>query len=362
VRTRLFLLPIIIANAAAVCAAQDGAKSSITTVTVKLETTVDLASKERPLAEVLEELARKMGYGKIHSKAPLEELTFDGKFEGKPAWECLTAVLKKHKLTFGGGEIGQDYALTLYPDEESRGEFRVSGGLVARFTQVPVGTRTRPPRRRPCFLEIRGEPRLGWVLKQVKVSEQKNAQGEETDLIGMQNMGGKPQMRFGKDVLSPWPGLSSFKVTGTAEFVTERLVADTTGLSLPQGQHPVKNKDEWLFMVEGIKREGRFVDIHISFGSTVKASSVAQGGWGFPVEDRLERQIGLRFELLGADGNRVSPGVLCFEGDGKRADVTFRVPPHKLEKAGGIRAVTLRFSKPLQKVTREFSFEFDLTK
>ncbi|MBI3272581.1 MAG: hypothetical protein HYZ53_26565 [Planctomycetes bacterium] len=323
-------------------------------------TLMDLVVKDMPALEAAERVAKAMGFEKVlDPKGACGGKTFTGTFKERPAWECLVAILEKADATWGGGTIGDDYALNLFPAAGTSYRYAVQGGLVARFSQVEIGHHsTDPMHDRPSALWLLGEPRLSWSFAEVSVADQKDAAGKSCDLLGLDLFSGRPQQRPGKDPADPWPGLSAFAVRGKLQRVPKTVAVEIAGLALGCPRTEAVHGGNEVATLESLGRDGRFVLLEFSFPSTAEGESVRQGGWGAPPEESLETFSGVRAELTDEQGARVSPTVLVVAGDGKRARVTFKLNTGSLDKAGGIEKTRLRLWLPLEKATDTVAFEF----
>src|ERR1051326_6910169 len=95
--------------------AADEPKATTQVVTCGKATLIDLEAKDKPVADVLDEIAKKMGYEKIvDPENATPGLNCSCSFKKKPAWECLVEICEKNGLVFGGAGIGQDFALGIY--------------------------------------------------------------------------------------------------------------------------------------------------------------------------------------------------------------------------------------------------------
>jgi hypothetical protein len=344
--------------------AADEPKATTQVVTCGKATLIDLEAKDKPVADVLDEIAKKMGYEKIvDPENATPGLKCSCSFKKKPAWECLVEICEKNGLVFGGAGIGQDFALGIYKPGTWKRSVKPSGGLAAIFSQAPAGTPFDDPFHRPYSARVLHEPGIAVSYKDVSVVDQKNAAGKACDLFGLEPTSGDVQEKPGKDNTNPWPGLSAFTIKATAVIVKKKVVANVTGLSKSVASFAVSHEGKNLFTIEKIAEEGGFVVMSISAPSECTTEGVMQGGWGFPAGPKVEAAVGFRVDVVGAKSQPVGPGVISWKGDGAKAAVTFKFAPHKIGEAGGLAALTAKFSKALEKDSENVVFQFkDLAK
>jgi len=322
-----------------------------------LVTKITLEVENEPVGDLIERIAKEMGFeGVVFRNGAPGDARGSFSFEDRPAWECLAAIFTKHRLSFGGGEIGKDYHLVVVRVSREY-EYRVEGGVVARFSQAPAGTVVRDPHHRPCSVWIRPEPRVRWSCDRIAVTGQKDANGNDVDVLGFDLFGGKPQMSLARGA-SPWPGLTAFTIETTSSFAVGQTTVDIRDLAVGGEPHRVENEDgEELLRIDRVVNAGRFIDVTLSWASGNSSSFVAQGGWGTPPEQTLESSTGWKLTLE-ARGERMSPGVLVGEGDGTRFSAKIRLLAHRVAAAGGVGNVGIRMARPAKKETREIVFEF----
>jgi hypothetical protein len=322
-------------------------------------TTIDLDAKGMTVAKAVETVAAAMGFAAVlDPDGALADKTVARKFEKKPAWEALVDLLEEADATWGPGDIGEDQALKVFPTKGRRYTYVVRGGLAARFSQSAVGTESPNPMRLPASLWIRPEPRLAWRFTEAAIADQRDPGGKACDALGLDLFSGRPQLRAGKDGASPWRGLSAFTAKTKLELVKKAVAVEVTKLAVGAARHEAKHGGKEALTLESLANDGRFVVLAFSLPSGVQAESVAQGGWGSPVEDNFYSVAQILGEMVDADGRRVSPTVLSLKGDGKRLTATMKFAPHKLEQAGGLAKLRLRVWIPTETSASDVAFEF----
>jgi hypothetical protein len=235
---------------------------------------------------------------------------------------------------------------------------RPVGGFAAVFTQAPEGTPFTDPFRRPYSLRIRVEPNVDCTFKSAAVVEQKNVADKPCDLIGLQALPYGVQEAPGKDKADPWPALSEFTVKATVEIAKKKLVATVSGLSNAITAFPVQHEGKDLFTIVKVADAGHLLALETTVPGASKVKGVMQGGWGNPVGPQIEAALGVRIDFTDAKGAPQSPAVISWEGDGTNAKVTFKFPKAKLDAAGGIAGLTLKYSKVTEKEEAPLLFQF----
>jgi len=322
-------------------------------------TLVDLDAEDMPALKAVETIAAAMGFsGIVDPDGALADKTVTKKLAKKPAWEALVEILKETETTWGPGDVGEDHALKIVATKGRRYAYVVRGGLAAHFSQSAIGSESPNPMRLPASLWIRPEPRLAWRFSEAAIVDQRNPDGKACDAIGLDLFSGRPQLRAGKDGASPWPGLSAFTVKARLETPTKALAIEVTRLAVGCARHEAKHDGKEALTVESVTSDARFTIVTFSVPSAAQAESVAQGGWGSPVEDNFYSVAQIQGELVDEHGARVSPTVLSLKGDGKRMTATMKFPPHKLEKAGGLSKLRLRVAVPVETSASDVAFEF----
>jgi len=339
--------------------AEDKPKVSSLIEVCQKTTLIDLEAKGKPALEIIGEIAKKMGYEKVIDKDKIaENLKYSCNFKQKPAFECLTEICDNLNLVYGGAGIGEDFALGIYKPGKWKSYVRPSGGFAAVFAQASEGTSLGDPFHKPFSLRIRVEPDISCSFKDVSVIEQMNAAGKPCDLIGLQAVPFGVQEVPGKDKTDPWPGLSSFAVKATAEVAKKKLVATVCGLTSAISGFSVQHESKELFTIVRVADAGHLLVVETSIESASKARGVVQGGWGNPVGPQVEAAIGAQMDFADGKGVPQSPVVISWEGDGTHSRVSFKFPKAKLDAAGGIAGLTLKFSKILEKEEVPLEFQF----
>ena len=339
--------------------AEDKPKVTTALVVCEKATLIDLEAKDKPALEIISEIAKKMGYDKVIDKEKVaENLKYSCSFKQKPAFECLTEICDNLKLVYGGAGIGEDFALGIYKPGKWKSYVRPSGGFAAVFSQAAEGTTMDDPFHKPFSLRIRVEPTVSCTFKDASVIDQKNAAGKPCDVIALQAMPFGVQEAPGKDKANPWPGLSSFTVKANVEVAKKKLVATVSGLSMATAAFPVQHESKELFTIVKVADAGHLLVLETSIESTSKARGVLQGGWGNPVGPQIEAAIGAQMDFTDTKGAPQSPVVISWEGDGAHLKVSFKFPKAKLDAAGGIAGLTLKFSKVLEKEDLPLEFQF----
>ncbi len=349
---RRFRFACLLMGLSAVCAAEPNSCVEIVDVTPGAKIT--LATTDRPAAEVVGRIARKLGFEEVVVKDPaIDEMTVSCDFKDRPAWDCLVELFTRHGLTFGGGDLFKDYALTLYRDTGKRFRYRTATGLVARFSQKPAGT-AAGHHTQPCQVWIRDELGLGWSMKRIEVCDAKDAKGLPVDVLRFALFSGRPQLSPRPDG-ERWPGLSAFTLKAKVDYVTRRKVVRIEGLSAGMKAHPVLEDGRELMRVDRVaRRHGRF-DIEISWPSTSEDSMVAQGGHGSPAGAGLSFIAGWDAALHhAATGKRLIPSVISAEGNGTRMRLKLGIRPNRAP-LGAVRVTLL---KTLETQTRDVTFAF----
>lgn len=333
---------------------------SVKTADAPSATRITFEATDKPVIELIETIARRMGFSEVIVKDPALRLPRGScKFENKLAWTCLVELLEKHKMTWGGGQTGKDYALTLYPDKNRQYSYRVAGPLVARVWQAPVGTRVNNPLRNlPCRIWIRHEPGVSIRFSELAAKDQADASGKTANVIEFKLLGIEPQLRLTKNA-SPWPGLSKLTLQGMMRQVSRRATVTLTKLSTGEHAKLIAHEGNQLFTLDRVAYAGHFVDVHLSLASESQTLLVAQGGRGTPPEQALEALTDMRVAVLLPSGTQISPGVISAEGDGKRLKIMLRLSRHQVTKAGGIGTLSLRLSTTLKSKDVPFQMAFD---
>lgn len=357
-RRTLATLATLAALSTSFALADDGPTSKVETQERPKVTLVDLEAKDRPLADVVAEVGKAMGYATLADPSgALANQKWTCKWAKKPAWECLVEVFEKTGTTIGNLPQGGGVGLMKVSGQPVR--YRVAGGLLFRFQQVaPGATAPDTARARPFQLSILAEPRVAWTLAEAKVSGQKDAAGKEKDMLALEVVGGRPQVRAGKDAASPWGGISAFDLAGTAEIVTKARTAEVTGLASGAKKAVVEDAGHEVATVESIGPDGNFVVVVVSAPSSFSGEAVYQGGRGLPVEDTVEKQSGARVELRDAKDALVTPTVTVLGGDGKRLKLELKLTTFELQQVGGIEKLKLRVTVPVEKAKEPFSVKF----
>jgi hypothetical protein len=345
--------------------AVSAARVSTSIVTVAPATLVDLDAHDLPLSEVVAQIASRMGFTRVEDpRRTLEGHTFTGKFAQTPAWECLVVLLDKNAIAF---HTTEEHALALAPAPGgANARFRASSGFIARFEQKAPGFKTPNDGAEvhplPFDLKLEAEPRFSCSYVGATVVHQKDAVGRDCDLVGLHVQDGKVfHATAGKDAFDPWPGLSAFALEATIETVARALTVEVSNLDYDTAPVAIQNDGRELATV-AVRRDTRygFDDVLLSLASTklVHATGTVN------VEDDLARCSGTRVELRDARGAFVPADIVSLEGDGRRLEARLRYKTEKwsgqakFAPAGGLAALTLRLTLPLETRTDKIGFEF----
>ncbi len=321
-------------------AAEPGFKAVVEVRTPTRETLIDLKAQDQPLAGILETIAKRMGYDKVVFKFPVDGLRASCDYRRKPAWECLADLFQAQGITLGGNEVGDDYALTLYKTKKIRVSYAARGGLLACLRQPAAGSAVPDaPRKPPCRLSLFPEPGAFLLWKAAAVRDQRDAQGNACDLVGLKVPLFSPQQTPGKTPITSWPGLSELTVETSFEIPGKLVVAELSGLAGVDAPQVVTHEGKELFTFE---RDGRAFTV--SFPSEERNTAVFQGGHGSRGDDSLIVGTGALVELFDAQGQHLL-SIVRFEGDGQRMCITCALYPR--DAALSLDDIRLRFQKPL---------------